>query len=246
MVFVKFYDDMYCRYCGQIIEEDSVFCRYCGKQLKEKDEISDSRIITGAVFSDIISENNGLIELYPYTCNLKYVVPGCIENGFCHIFMKDVYRNGEGFDGKYNHIQTNSGDYSWVEAHLNDGKGTFSALLYKLRNRLDFQYITYVQEINNKDYCKICCSRYLHEEKQKVLGVTVAKESYLSWSAEHYPTDAYCKINGIIHGNMIITIDEWMDKYSSYFWVDVQKYYDDLERFLGVSPYDFFEYDKYK
>ena len=76
--------------------------------------------------------------------------------------------------------------------------------------------------------------------------ITLAKESYLSWSAEHFPTDTYCKINGITLGNKIITIEEWMDKYSSYFWEDVQKYYDDLERFLGMSPCDFFEYDKYK
>lgn len=250
IMFIKVYDYMYCRYCGQIIEDDSVFCRYCGKLLKENDGISDvndSRIIAGAVFSDITSENDRLIELYPCTCNLKYVVPGDIESGFCHVFMKDVSRIGAGFDGKYNKIQI-KGDYSWVAAHLNDGKGTFCATLYRpvLGNRLDFCSVRYTKAINDNDYDRIDCCRWLHEEKQKFLGVAVAKESYLSWSAEHFPTDTYCEINGITLGNKIITIEDWMDKYSSYFWEDVQKYYDDLERFLGMSPYDFFEYDKYK
>lgn len=243
---------MYCRYCGQLIEEDSIFCRYCGRQLKQNDEINeatiDSRILKRAVFSEIIDENDGLLELYPGTCNLKYVVPGYVDLGTCHLFMKDISRNGVGFDGKYNYSQTSNGDIRHIRANLNDGKALFYADLAKRLIGKSFKLfrIHYTKVIDDESYDRIDCSRWLNEDRLELFGVPIPINFYPSWSAEHYPTTEFCKKQGILGGNKIVSIEEWMDKYGSYFWADVQKYYDDLEHFLGLSPYEFFEYEKYK
>ena len=43
----------------------------------------------------------------------------------------------------------------------------------------------------------------------------------------------------------IIIVRSWMSKFGHVFWEDVRKYAKDLEAFLGMSPYDFFEHYKY-
>ena len=244
---------MYCRYCGQFLEDDSVYCSFCGKQLQTVSKIEDemhidSRVVNGAVFSNIICENdrNGCIELYPATCNFKCVTSGYTEHGFCHVYMKDISRSGSGFESIFNYNQKPASDYTWIYAHLSDGKETFCAELNKTGKALELFSIEYRKRINDKCYHTIECSRWLNKEKHKFLGITIAEDSYPDWSAQHYPTETYNQARGLNYAYEIINIEDWMKKYGHYYFADVQKYYDDLEEFIGMSPYVFFEYDKYK
>lgn len=240
---------MYCKYCGQLIDDDSLFCAFCGKKLKsiiEPNIRPEDKVAMNAVFSDIeygSEDTGGLIEIYPLTCNFKLVPSGYVEDGICHIYISELTREGSGLDVKYD---CDSKGCTFVEAHLSNGSGMFHALLDKEGKTFRLSQIYYTRPIEDVHYNRISCYRGIYKRKQKFIGITVAKEYDLYWgSGEHFLTDAYYNLIKADCINEHIPIEEWMNKYGSYFWDDIKKYYNDLEDLLGFSPYYYFEFDKY-
>jgi len=66
------------------------------------------------------------------------------------------------------------------------------------------------------------------------------------WTAEFYTTEKWRRDHCSRMKNQIVTIEEWMSKFGSVFWEDVDRYQKELTSFLGMDVYSFFEAYKYR
>ena len=168
---------------------------------------------------------------------------GDVENvGFKgHYFFQDTLLYGDVCDEYIAVVSKELGSkYSFLfEAGFDD---TYN--LGMIPGNINLSKITYQKQLDDEYYSIIQLERlYLYDWKDR--GILKKTRYYFnfrpSWGTQFFPTEKYNREHNTNLGNKIIPVEEWMSKFGSVFWGDVDRYQKELTSFLGMDVYSFFE-----
>jgi hypothetical protein len=258
---------MFCYNCSQVIPANSAFCPWCQTELfvtcpkcgnkyssqypscyqcgtNREQYLNECRKIK----EDRQLRRKGLIVLDPHHEDSELVDSGYYDGDSHHVYMNQLTSQGKGFNAIHNYngmLCTEIG----VVAHLNDGNGVFIAEFPKswheeLKGRC--RAVHYIKLIDDKYHWKIELTRWISvKTKYNIFGIIKDYSYTPMWDAGYCLTDLARATENHNCANVLVSPSEFMSKYGYLFWEDVRRYAKDLETFLGMSPYDFFEYYKY-